>query len=64
MSSNEKLHSQIIDILVYDFNIKYHQLKNKGLNKEQINNYMDEFQKSRNKIFKEDFNRIKCLYKK
>jgi hypothetical protein len=59
MSSNERLNSQIIDILVYDFNIKYHQLKNNGLNKEQINNHMDQYQKSRIQIFKEDLNRIK-----
>jgi hypothetical protein len=59
MSSNERLNSQIIDILVYDFNIKYHQLKNNGLNKEQINNFMDQYQKSRIQIFKEDLNRIK-----
>lgn len=63
MSSNERLNSQIIDILVYDFNIKYHQLKNTGLNKEQINNYMEQYQNSRIQIFKEDLNRVKKLKK-
>jgi len=63
MSSNERLNSQIIDILVYDFNIKYHQLKNNGLNKEQINNFMDQYQKYRIQIFKEDLNRIKKFNK-
>ena len=47
MSSIERLNSQTIDILVYDFNIKYHQLKNKGLNKEKINDIMEEYQTSR-----------------
>jgi hypothetical protein len=63
MSSNERLNSQVIDILVYDFNIKYHQLKNIGLNKEQINNHMEQYQKSRIQIFKEDLNRIKKIKK-
>lgn len=63
MSSNEQLNSQIIDILVYDFNIKYHELKNNGLNKEQINNYMEQYQKTRIQIFKEDLNRIKKFKK-
>jgi len=61
MLTNEKLISQIVDILAYDFNIKYHQLKNKGLCQEQINKYMDLYQKSRIEIFKEDYNRIKRL---
>jgi hypothetical protein len=63
MSSNERLISQNIEILVYDFNIKYHQLKNSGKNKEQINNLMDLYQKSRIQDFKEDLNRIKHLNK-
>ena len=63
MSTNEKLISQIIDIISYDFNIKYHQLKNNGLNKEQINNYMEQYQKTRIQIFKEDLNRIKKFKK-
>jgi hypothetical protein len=63
MSSNERLNSQIIDILVYDFNIKYHQLKNNGLNKEQINNHMEQYQNSRIQIFKEDLNRVKKFKK-
>lgn len=63
MSSNDRLNSQIIDILVYDFNIKYHQLRNNGLNKEQINNYMEQYQKTRIQIFKEDLNKIKKLKK-
>jgi len=63
MSSNERLNSQIIDILVYDFNIKYHQLKNNGLSKEQINNHMEQYQKQRINIFKEDLDRIKRFKK-
>jgi hypothetical protein len=63
MSSNERLISQNIEILVYDFNIKYHQLKNSGKNKEQINNLMELYQKYRIQTFKEDLNTIKRLNK-
>lgn len=63
MSTNEKLISQIIDIISYDFNIKYHQLKNNGFNKEQINNYMELYQKSRIEIFKNDLNLIRNFNK-
>jgi hypothetical protein len=62
--SSERLISQLIEIITYDYNIKYHQLKNKGLNKEQINDRMEEYQNFRIEIFKEDLNRIKKLYKK
>jgi hypothetical protein len=63
MSSDERLILQNIEILVYDFNIKYHQLKNSGKNKEQINNLMDLYQQNRIQTFKEDLNRIKHLNK-
>ena len=46
MLSNERLNSQIIDILVYDFNIKYHQLKNNGYNRNEINDLMEKYQNS------------------
>ena len=61
MSANESLINQMIDILVYDFNNKYHHLKNKGLSQEQINSFMEDYQKSRNQSFKADFNRIQNL---
>ena len=64
MSANERLISQMVDILVYDFNNKYHNLKNNGLNQEQINNFMENYQKSRNEVFKEDLNRIKNVCNK
>jgi hypothetical protein len=59
MLSNERLNSQIIDILVYDFNIKYHQLKNNGYNRNEINDLMEKYQNSRIKTFTDDLNNIK-----
>jgi len=64
MSANERLISQMIDILVYDFNNKYHNLKNNGFNQEQINNFMENYQKSRNEVFKEDLKRLNYIYNK
>jgi len=63
MSANERLINQMIDILIYDFNNKYHNLKNNGLNNHQINIIMDDYQKIRNKSFIADLNRIKDLCK-
>ncbi len=63
MSANERLINQMVEILVYDFNNKYHNLKNNGLNKDQINKYMDDYQKSRIQSFKDDFTRIQNLKK-
>lgn len=63
MSANERLINQMVEILVYDFNNKYHNLKNNGLNKDQINRCMDDYQKSRIQSFKDDFNRIQNLKK-
>jgi hypothetical protein len=59
MLSNVRLNSQIIDILVYDFNIKYHQLKNNGYNRNEINDLMEKYQNSRIKTFTDDLNNIK-----
>jgi len=59
MSGNERLISQLVEILAYDFNNKYHQLKNNGLNQSQINKYMEEYQKTRNQLFKDDLKKIK-----
>jgi hypothetical protein len=39
--SSERLISQLIEIITYDYNIKYHQLKNKGLKKNITNIYED-----------------------
>jgi len=64
MSANERLISQMVDILVYDFNNKYHNLKNNGFNQEQINNFMENYQKSRNEVFKEDLKRLNYIYNK
>jgi hypothetical protein len=64
MSANERIISQMVEILAYDFNNKYHQLKNNGLNQTQINKYMEEYQKSRNQIFKDDLKHLYSFTKK
>lgn len=64
MSANERIISQMVEILAYDFNNKYHQLKNNGLNQTQINKYMEEYQISRNQIFKDDLKHLYSFTKK
>lgn len=59
MSSNNRLYEQTIDILIYDFMNKYQSLKTNGIDKEKINDYMNEYQKNRIKNFTADISRIK-----
>lgn len=59
MSSNNRLYEQTIDILIYDFMNKYQSLKTSGIDKEKINDYMNEYQKNRIKNFTADISRIK-----
>lgn len=59
---NEKIISQMVDILIYDYKNKYEILKMRGNNQITINKYMDEYQKNRNKEFIEDINKLKALY--
>ncbi len=56
-----RLYEQTIDILVYDFMNKYQSLKTRGIDKEKINNFMDEYQKNRIKDFTSDMSRIKAI---
>lgn len=55
------LYKQTIDILVYDFENKYQSLKIGGIDKDKINNFMDEYQKHRIKDFTKDISRIKAI---
>ena len=59
-----RLLEQSIDILVYDFQNKYQSLKNRGINKDNINNYMDEYQNIRIKDFTNNYKFIKSIYNK
>jgi hypothetical protein len=59
-----RLLEQSIDILVYDFQNKYQSLKNRGINKDNINNYMDEYQNIRIKDFTNNYKIIKSIYNK
>lgn len=56
-----RLYEQTIDILVYDFINKYQSLKTRGIDKDKINDYMDEYQKNRIKNFTDDISRIKAI---
>ena len=58
----ERLLTQLVDILIYDYNNKYHLLKNENLNKQNINNIMDDYQVIRNREFINDLNKLKKFY--
>jgi hypothetical protein len=59
-----RLVQQTIDILIYDYKNKYNSLKLSGLNQEDIDKYMDEYQKIRAKNFMTDLKNINEIYKK
>ena len=59
---NDKLISQIVDILIYDYKNKYEILRMNGNNQETIDKYMNEYQINRNKKFIDDINKLKALY--
>jgi hypothetical protein len=61
-NNNNKLISQLVDILIYDYKNKYEILRMKGNNEDSINKYMNEYQKIRNKDFIEDIKKLKFLY--
>jgi hypothetical protein len=56
-----RLYEQTIDILVYDFINKYQSLKTRGIDKDKINDYMNEYQRNRIKNFTDDMSRIKAI---
>jgi len=60
----DRLLNQLVDILIYDFSNKYQVLKNENLNKQRINNIMDDYQTVRNKEFIKDLNRLKSIVNK
>lgn len=60
-SSCLRLYEQTIDIFIYDITNKYQSLKIQGINKEKINDFMDEYQRNRVKSFTDDITRIKAI---
>lgn len=60
----DRLLNQLVDILIYDFSNKYQLLKNENLNKQRINNIMDDYQTVRNKEFIKDLNKLKSIVNK
>ncbi len=54
---------QLIDILIYDFRNKNLILRDKGIPLEHINSYMNEYERNRIDIFKNDINTLKNIYK-
>jgi len=58
---SERLYSQVIDIFIYDLNNKYESLKIKGIDKNNINRYMNDYDKYRIKDLIKDINRIKDI---
>lgn len=57
----ERLLNQLVDILIYDYSNKYHLLKNEKINKQNINNIMDEYQVIRNREFINDLHKLKKI---
>lgn len=58
---SERLYLQVIDIFIYDLNNKYESLKIKGINKNNINNYINDYDKYRINDLIKDINRIKDI---
>jgi len=59
-----KLLEQSIDILIYDIQNKYQSLKINGINQNNINYYMEEYQNIRIKDFTNNYKIIKNFYNK
>ena len=58
-----RLLEQSIDILIYDIKNKYETLKLKGIDKNNIDYYMNDYQKNKIKDFTNNYSKIKVFYK-
>lgn len=58
-----RLLEQSVDILIYDIQNKYQTLKINGINKDNINSYMDKYQNHRIKDFTDNYINLKSIYK-
>jgi len=59
---SERLYSQVIDIFVYDLNNKYQTLKMSGIDKNNLNIYMNDYEKKRIKDLLNDINKVKNIF--
>ena len=58
-----RLLEQSIDILIYDIKNKYETLKIQGISKDNIDYYMNDYQKNKIKDFTNNYSKIKVFYK-
>jgi len=58
----ERIMNQSIEILIYDYNIKYQLLKKENLDKNTIDNIMSDYEKIRIKEFIHNYNHIKKIF--
>jgi len=58
----DRMLNQLVDILIYDYKNNYQILKEQGLNKEDINKLMVDYQYKRNKEFIADINKLKSVF--
>jgi len=58
----DRMLNQLVDILIYDYKNNYQILKEQGLNKEDINKLMVDYQYKRNKEFIADVNKLKSIF--
>lgn len=59
---SERLYSQVIDIFVYDLNNKYQTLKMSGIDKNNLNIYMNDYEKKRIKDLLNDISKVKNIF--
>ncbi len=64
MNNNDynRLLNQSVEILIYDYNNKYHYLKKEGLSKDKITAIMTDYQQNRSKEFANNYSIIKNFY--
>jgi|LakMenEpi03Aug12_release.lakeMendotaPanAssembly.Ray.scaffolds.fasta_scaffold08469_11 hypothetical protein len=58
-----RLLEQSIDIFIYDIKNKYETLKLNGISKDNIDYYMNDYQKNKIKDFTNNYSKIKRFYK-
>lgn len=58
----DRLIAQSVEILIYDYKNKYEFLKDQNLNKDKINDIMNEYQKIRIREFIDTYKTIKKFY--
>lgn len=59
----DRLVSQSVEILIYDYKNKYEYLKEQNIDKDKINSIMNDYQKVRIRAFIDTYKTIKKFYK-